>query len=147
LLGKPENRFRSPHEAGKWLHDSRPGQLAVRFQIGGRDLDALPIGPAPQEVAGGLGETDRFGHDFLHAWMMCVFFQSDYTRGRYGLNGNPSPALGAPPLTTSQPQRPVVLSLMSIFTSYNRMYVVLDHSITRAETVNFSGIWILPYGR
>jgi hypothetical protein len=43
--------------------------------------------------------------------MMCVFFQSDYTRGQYGLNGNPSHALGTPPLTTSQPQRTVVLGL------------------------------------
>jgi hypothetical protein len=76
-LGQPENRFRSPQEAGKRLQDSRPGQLAVRFQIGGRDLDALPIGPAPQEVAGGLRETDRSGYDFLHVWMMCVFDQAD----------------------------------------------------------------------
>jgi hypothetical protein len=83
-----------------------PASASPRYasKIGGRDLDTLPIGPAAQEVAGGTGETDRFGHDFLHAWVMHVFFQSDYTRVRYGLNGNPSPALGAPPLTTSQPQ-------------------------------------------
>src|SRR5262249_41770101 len=80
-------------------------------EILGSHLDVLPIGPAPQEIASGFREPDRLGHDFLHDWIGHVPFQSDYTRGRYGLNGKFDPPAPGPqdPLAAGQeilPGRP-----------------------------------------
>jgi hypothetical protein len=94
-LGKPENRFRSPHEAGKRLHNSSFRQFAVRFQIGGRDLDALLFRPAPQKVSGGLGETDRLGHDFLHAWKVISVLSVGLYQGTVRAEWQPVPVDGA----------------------------------------------------